>query len=60
MTVAIRRALEERLQKTFLDERSTGLLHDMAISRQRWSSLQILDDRSADSIMGYDENGLPG
>jgi len=31
----------------------------MAASRRRWSTLPILDNRSADEIIGYDENGLP-
>lgn len=31
----------------------------MAIAH-RFSSLPVLDDRSDDEIVGYDENGIPG
>lgn len=62
MTVALRRAAEERLER---ERRKLGIedptlvedLHAIAI---RCASLPVLDDRSADEILGYDENGLPG
>lgn len=59
ITVATRRALEDRLRRTGSEARKAALLEDMAASRQRWSVLPILDSRSADEIIGYDENGLP-
>ena len=59
ITVATRRALEERLRRTGFEHRKAALLEDMAAIRRRWSALPILDDRSADEIIGYDENGLP-
>jgi antitoxin VapB len=59
ITVATRRALEDRLRRTGSETRKAALLEDMAASRRRWSALPILDDRSADEIIGYDENGLP-
>jgi antitoxin VapB len=58
-TIATRRALEERLRRIDAEVRQTALLEDMAASRRRWSALPLLDDRSADEIIGYDENGLP-
>ncbi|MBX9459693.1 MAG: type II toxin-antitoxin system VapB family antitoxin [Rhizobium sp.] len=59
ITVATRRALEDRLRRTGSEARKAALLEDMAASRRRWSALPILDSRSADEIIGYDENGLP-
>ena len=59
ITTATRRALEERLRRVGSDARKAALLDDMAASRRRWSALPVLDGRSADDIIGYDENGLP-
>jgi len=61
MTEAVRKALEERLER--LRRR------DQASRRQRaarlmargkaFASLPVLDPRSPDEILGYDEVGLP-
>jgi antitoxin VapB len=59
LTVATRRALEERLRRLGTAPRRAALLDDLAAIRRRWSALPILDRRSADDIIGYDENGLP-
>jgi antitoxin VapB len=59
ITVATRRALEERLRRVGSDARKAALLEDMAASRKRWAAMPVLDRRSADEIIGYDENGLP-
>jgi antitoxin VapB len=59
ITIATRRALEERLKRIGSDARKAALLEDLAASRRRWSTLPVLDNRSADEIIGYDENGLP-
>ena len=59
LTLATRRALEERLRRVSNATRKDALLEDLAASRRRWSSLPVLDDRKADDILGYDENGLP-
>lgn len=59
ITTATRRALEERLRRVGGFQRKANLLEDLAASRRRWSALPVLDDRSADEIMDYDENGLP-
>ncbi len=60
ITVATRRALEERLRRLGSDARKAALLEDLAASRRRWGAMSILDTRSADDILGYDDNGLPG
>jgi antitoxin VapB len=59
ITIATRRALEERLRRIGSDARKAALLEDLAASRRRWSALPVIDNRSADEIIGYDENGLP-
>jgi antitoxin VapB len=60
LTVATRRALEERLRRIGGGAaRRAALLEDLAASRRRWSKMSVLDTRGADEIIGYDENGLP-
>jgi antitoxin VapB len=59
ITVATRRALEERLRRLASGARKAALLEDLAASRRRWGALPVLDRRRADDIIGYDENGLP-
>ncbi len=59
LTVATRRALEEKLRRIGRAARRAGLLEDLAAIRRRWSKMPLLDPRSADEIIGYDENGAP-
>jgi len=59
ITTATRRALEERLHRVARSSRKAALLEDLAAIRRRWSTLPVIDERSADEIIGYDENGLP-
>ena len=59
LTAATRRALEERLQRVGGGARRARLLEDLAAIRRRWSALPVLDRRSAEEIIGYDEIGLP-
>jgi len=59
LTVATRRALEERLRRVSSHARKERLLEDLAPIRRRTSALPILDSRIADEIIGYDETGLP-
>jgi antitoxin VapB len=59
ITTATRRALEERLRRVAGAPRKASLLEDLAASRRRWSALPVLDARTADEIIDYDENGLP-
>jgi antitoxin VapB len=59
LTVATRRALEERLRRLGDTTRRAALLEDLKGIRQRWSAMPVLDPRSADEIIGYDEHGLP-
>lgn len=59
ITMATRRALEERLRRLANAASRDVLLEELAASRKRWAKLPVVDNRSADEIVGYDENGLP-
>jgi antitoxin VapB len=60
ITVAITIALRERLNFVEQKHRNHRFLAAelMAIGRH-CASLPVLDPRSSDEILGYDENGLP-
>ncbi|CCM79025.1 type II toxin-antitoxin system VapB family antitoxin [Rhizobium mesoamericanum] len=60
ITMATRRALEERLRRLSNAGNRTVLLEELAANRRRWGKLAVLDNRSTDEVLGYDENGLPG
>jgi antitoxin VapB len=59
ITTATKRALEERLGRLRGRSRRAALLEDMAEIRRRWSEMPVVDDRTPDEILGYDEHGLP-
>lgn len=59
ITTATRRAIEERLRRVGGRSRRTALLEEMAEIRRRWSAMPVVDDRTPDAILGYDEHGLP-
>ena len=59
ITTATKRAIEERLRRVGGHSRKAALLEDMAEIRRRWSAMRILDDRTPEDILGYDEHGLP-
>jgi antitoxin VapB len=59
ITTATKRAIEDRLRRLGGRSSRAALLEDMADIRRRWSEMPIVDDRSADEILGYDEHGLP-
>lgn len=60
ITDAVTAALEAQLEREKRKQLNKEQLIDdaMAIARH-CSSLPVLDDRSEDEIMGWDENGLP-
>ncbi len=60
LTIATRRALEERLRRIGVAPRRAALLEDLSAIRRRLSALPVLDQRRAEEIIGYDEDGLPG
>jgi antitoxin VapB len=61
MTGAIRTALEERLAREQRRRRADIERRRKAIAaiEDQFAQLPVLDDRSPDEILGYDENGLP-
>ena len=59
ITIATRRALEDRLKRMGSHAGKDALLEDMAALQRRVSALPVLDHRSPDDIIGYDENGIP-
>lgn len=59
ITLATKRALEGRLSRTGDNARYSALLEDLEAIRRRLAALPVLDDRTPDEIIGYDENGNP-
>jgi antitoxin VapB len=59
ITVATRRALQERLRRVGSADRRSLLLDDLAAIRRRCAGLPVLDPRTPEDIIGYDERGIP-
>jgi antitoxin VapB len=59
ITTATKRAIEERLRRLGGQTCKATLLEDMAEIRRRWSEMRVIDDRTPEQILGYDEHGLP-
>jgi antitoxin VapB len=59
ITGAIQKALQERLERLKQDRRSRILTSQIEEILQRVDQLPILDARTPEEIVGYDENGLP-
>jgi antitoxin VapB len=60
ITVAVMVAVRERLAREERKRQDTaGLLEDIRAIGRHCASLPVLDTRSDDEIMGWDENGLP-
>jgi antitoxin VapB len=58
-TEAVTQALRERLQRVRRARTKRRLADDLDEIALHCSTLPVLDSRSADEIMGYDEHGLP-
>jgi antitoxin VapB len=59
LTGAIQKALEERLERLNREQRSRNTASQIEEILRRVDQLPVLDSRSPDEIIGYDENGLP-
>ena len=62
LTQAIVIALRERLQRQRHRRRGRGrrpLADQLREISERCASLPVLDERSADEVIGYDDRGLP-
>ena len=59
LTDAVTKSLKERLDRVAVRRRGRSLTDELDEIAKRCASLPILDARSADEILGYDEQGLP-
>jgi antitoxin VapB len=59
LTGAIKASLEERLERLKKQRSNHILLEQLKEILRRVDALPVLDSRSPDEIVGYDEQGLP-
>ena len=59
ITEAIQKSLEERWERLKERRRGRVLTRQIEDILRRVDALPILDDRSPEEILGYDEHGLP-
>ena len=60
LTGAIVTALRERLERIDRDAQMPSLVDQLEQIAERAAGLPLLDRRTPDEIVGYDENGIPG
>lgn len=58
-TEAVTKALRDRLARLRRERSRTRLADELDAIGQHCASLPVLDSRSADEIIGYDERGVP-
>lgn len=59
VTEAIRKALEDRLQRVKARRIARSFVEDVQDILKRVDALPILDTRSEEQILNYDEHGIP-
>jgi len=59
LTRAVTIALKERLEREKRRRNRTGVAAALMRIAQRCASRPVLDNRSPEAIIGYDEHGLP-
>lgn len=59
LTEAIQNSLQERLERLKRQRKTRILVGQIEDILRRVDALPALDDRPADEILGYDENGVP-
>jgi len=59
LTEAIHRALAERLERLQRQRKNQARLSQLEDILRRVDQLPVLDPRTPDEIIGYDEQGLP-
>jgi antitoxin VapB len=59
LTVAVLTALKERLQREAGRGDSEAVRRNICTIQQRFAAKRLVDPRTADEIIGYDEHGLP-
>lgn len=60
ITEAVTRAVRERLERVEGRKSSWRLRKHVSRIQDRLASLPVQDDRSAEEILDYDDQGLPG
>ena len=60
LTAAVTRALRESLERHRVRRKSPRLADELRRIGERCSALPVLDGRSPDDIVGYDDHGVPG
>ena len=59
ITEAVKKALEERLERTRKPDRARVMRAELESIRRRCAKLKVHDRRTPDEILGYDDQGLP-
>lgn len=59
LTDAVATAVRERLERVQGSRQAPDLVVELELIAQRCAALPVLDRRSAEDIIGYDEAGLP-
>jgi antitoxin VapB len=59
LTEAVVNALRERLARVTARKRARRLSEELRVIGERVAALPVLDARTPDEILGYDERGLP-
>jgi antitoxin VapB len=59
LTDAVLTALRERLDREQARSDAAQILEELRARRARMARYPVLDDRSPDEILGYDEHGIP-
>ena len=60
ITAAVRRAVEERLQRVRRDAGGERLVEELLAIGAHCARLPVRDSRTPEEILGYDQHGLPG
>lgn len=59
-TEAVAAALRDRLARVRRDRSGVGLADRLVAIGKECAALPVLDDRTPEEVLGYDEHGLPG
>lgn len=59
ITEAVRRSLADRVEALRAMRRDASLVDDIMAIGKRCAALPVRDRRSADEILGYDDDGVP-
>ena len=60
ITTAVRESVRERLERIDGPNDPETRLRELKLIAEHCAALPVLDERTPDEIIGYDEHGLPG